>query len=208
MAGNNILSLLGLALRGGNLVAGEEPVEAAARARSVRILLLAQDAADNTRRRVQHFSQLGQCLWLSLPFTKAELGRAVGRAGVAVAAITDTGLAHAVVQRLADQDPDTYGDISLKLALKVRRAAERKAHPRQKDSQKDPGTARRRVSPPAGRSPAASQSRQTARAGTSASRGSPRPADKNRPKPRAKATPYAHSLPVKKGKGSFRKKEG
>lgn len=42
---NNILSLLGLALRGGNLAVGEEPVEAAARARDARLLLLASDAA-------------------------------------------------------------------------------------------------------------------------------------------------------------------
>ena len=34
---NNILPLLGLALRGGNLVLGEEPVEAAARARDARV---------------------------------------------------------------------------------------------------------------------------------------------------------------------------
>ena len=35
-----------------------------------------------------------------------------------------------------------------------------------------------------------------------------RPSKDNRPKQRAKTNPYAHSRPVKKGKGSFRKKEG
>ena len=35
----------------------------------------------------------------------------------------------------------------------------------------------------------------------------PRPSRANRPKPKAKADPYAHSRPVKKGKGSFRKKD-
>ena len=79
MDSHNILSLLGLALRGGRLVMGEEPVEAAARARDARILLLASDAADNTRRRVEHFAQAGQCLWLRVPFTKAELGGADGQ---------------------------------------------------------------------------------------------------------------------------------
>ena len=78
MDSNRILSLLGLALRGGNLAVGEEPVEAVARARDARVLLLASDAADNTRRRVEHFAEAGQCLWLRIPFTKAELGRAVG----------------------------------------------------------------------------------------------------------------------------------
>ena len=45
MDSHNILSLLGLALRGGRLVMGEEPVEAVARARDARVLLLASDAA-------------------------------------------------------------------------------------------------------------------------------------------------------------------
>ena len=51
MDSNGILSLLGLALRGNNLAVGEEPVEAVARARDARLLLLASDAAANTRRR-------------------------------------------------------------------------------------------------------------------------------------------------------------
>ena len=40
----NILSLLGLSLRGGRLAVGEEPVEAVARARDARVLLLAAAA--------------------------------------------------------------------------------------------------------------------------------------------------------------------
>ena len=50
MDSHKILSLLGLALRGNHLAVGEEPVEAAARAKDARLLLLASDAADNTRR--------------------------------------------------------------------------------------------------------------------------------------------------------------
>ena len=124
---HNILSLLGLALRGGRLVAGEEPVEGAARAKDARVLLLAADAADNTRRRCEHFAQAGNCLWLRLPFTKAELGRAVGRTSVAIVAVTDIGLANAVVHRLAELDPVKYDEAAAKLELKAKRAAERKA---------------------------------------------------------------------------------
>ena len=58
------LSLIGLCLRGRNLEVGEEPVEAVARARDARVLLLASDAADNTARRVRHFAEAGQCVWL------------------------------------------------------------------------------------------------------------------------------------------------
>ena len=80
---HNILSLLGLAMRGGRLAVGEEPVEAAARARDARVLLLAADAAEGTRRRCEHFAAHGDCLWLRVPFTKEELGRALGRTSVA-----------------------------------------------------------------------------------------------------------------------------
>ena len=53
------LSLIGLCLRGRNLEVGEEPVEAVARARDARVLLLASDAADHTARRVQHLAEAG-----------------------------------------------------------------------------------------------------------------------------------------------------
>ena len=47
-----VLSLIGLCLRGRNLEVGEEPVEAVSRARDARVILLASDAAENTARRV------------------------------------------------------------------------------------------------------------------------------------------------------------
>ena len=127
MNSNGILSLLGLALRGGNLAVGEEPVEAVARARDARVLLVASDAADNTYRRVKHFADAGQCIWLRIPFTKAELGQAVGRSAAAVVAVTDIGLANAVVRKLAQLDPVKYDEAASRLELKAKRAAERKA---------------------------------------------------------------------------------
>ena len=44
---HNILTLIGLCKRAGMLEVGEEPVEAAARAKDARVLLLAEDAADS-----------------------------------------------------------------------------------------------------------------------------------------------------------------
>lgn len=121
-----LLSTLGLCKRAGMLEAGEEPVESAARARDVRLLLLAQDAAENTARRAEHFAQMGQCILVSVPFTKEELGRAVGRESCALAGITDVGFACAVARRLADGDPQTYGDAAQRLEVKARRAAQRR----------------------------------------------------------------------------------
>ena len=121
-----LLSTLGLCKRAGMLEAGEEPVESAARARDVRLLLLAQDAAENTARRAEHFAQMGQCILVSVPFTKEELGRAVGRESCALAGITDVGFACAVARRLADGDPQTYGDAAQRLEVKAQRAAQRR----------------------------------------------------------------------------------
>ena len=73
---DNILHMIGLALRAGRLEVGEEPVGAACRARDCRLILVARDAADNSFRRVRHFADAGQCLWVSVPYTKEELGRA------------------------------------------------------------------------------------------------------------------------------------
>lgn len=213
---DKILSLLGLALRGGNLAVGEEPVEAVARARDARVLLLASDAADNTRRRTAHFAEAGQCLWLRIPFTKAELGRAVGRTSTAIVAVTDVGLASAVVRRLAELDPVRYDEAAAKLELKAKRAAERRAEQLAHEKNVRIGKRRPKKVPPAeppvpepprkdgpsGKGGASPQ-RSPAQKGSSAS-GKSRPSKENRPKPRAKPNPYAHSRPVKKGKGSFR----
>lgn len=126
---NNILSLLGLALRGGRLAVGEEPTALAARAGQARLLLAASDAAGNTLRRAEHLAGEGHCLWLVLPFTKAELGGALGRGSAALAALTDTGLAAALTERLALLDPERYGEIARRMELKRLRAKERQSAP-------------------------------------------------------------------------------
>ena len=204
-----ILSFLGLCLRGGNLAVGEEPVEAVARARDARVLLLASDAADNTRRRVQHFAEMGQCLWLRIPFTKAELGRAVGRSAAAIVAITDIGLANAVVHRLAELDPVHYDEAAAKLDLKAQRAAERRAEQKAHEKNVRTGKVKKKAAPveePPKDEPKQQPAERTAKKYPPRKGGS-RPSRDNRQKPRAKTNPYAHSRPVKKGKGSFRKKE-
>ena len=84
MANDPILHLLGLAKKAGRLEIGEEPVGALCRARHARLILLASDAAPNTRRRCAHFGQAGSVLWLELPFTKGELGLQLGRSSCAM----------------------------------------------------------------------------------------------------------------------------
>ena len=243
----NILPMLGLALRGNRLVVGEEPVEAVARARDARVLLLASDAADNTRRRCRHFAEAGQCLWLTIPYTKAELGQATGRSSVAIAALTDVGMAASFVHKLAALDPKKYAEAAERLDVKAKRAAERKSELQAHEKNLRQGKRKPRKEPPAQQAavsveqeksdfprkphpnrggqprrrddwkprdgePRPGKDAQRAPHGSRpSSQGSPRsksrPSKENRPKPRAKFNPYAHSLPVKKGKGSFRKQK-
>ena len=250
---DKLLNLIGLAKKAGKLEVGEEPVGAAARARHARLILIASDAADNTARRVRRFAEMGQCVWLRVPFTKRELGQATGRGSAAVAAVTDIGLAVAVVRRLAELDPEKYDEDLAKLELKAKRAAERKSEAARHEKNLRRGVKRPKKtdkeaesSPEAnadhrkatGRTPsggrrtdkAADRRPGSARAGSGrrkpgeqaekpypgnggaqrhpTRKSGSRPSKSNRPKPRGKANPYAHSRPVKKGKGSFRKKEG
>lgn len=151
MSGNNILSLLGLALRGGRLAVGEEPAALAAKTGQARLLLAASDAAGNTLRRMEHLAQEGHCLYLSLPFSKAELGGALGRGSAAIAALTDTGLAAAVTERLAALDPERYAEAAARMDLKRRRAKERQEAPRRNPPKRDP--------PPSGKNHRPSRSR-------------------------------------------------
>ena len=187
---------------------GEEPVDSVVRGRDARLLLLASDAADHTRRRCEHFAEAGQCLWLSVPYSKDELGRAVGRSSAAVLALTDTGLAAAVVRRLAAIDPARYDQAAARMELKVQRAAQRRAAPR------SPDQSPRRKEHHSGKAPSPPP-----RQRPETRRGEPAP-DPRRPAKRPSlrtggpsgkgrtAAPYLHSRPVKKGKGSFRKRDG
>ena len=107
---DKLLNLIGLAKKAGKLEVGEEPVGAAARSKHARLILIASDAADNTRRRALHFGEAGECICLEIPPTKEDLGRALGRTSCALLALTDIGFAEAVAKKLAESDEAHYGE--------------------------------------------------------------------------------------------------
>ena len=104
MTDNNTLNLLGLARRGGNLALGEEPVSDVCQLHKARVVFLARDAGDTTCRRGARMAESGNAPLVTLPWTKAEVGAALGRATCALLALTDQGLASAVISRLAQND--------------------------------------------------------------------------------------------------------
>ncbi len=141
-----ILSLVGLAKKAGRLEVGEEPVGAAARASQAKLIIVACDAAENTHRRAAHFADAGHVKSLSVPFTKAEMGAALGRATCAMAAFTDAGFAASLVKKLSDQDPERYGEAAAQLDAKaqkvLQRQREQKAHEKnQREGRRKPWAA-------------------------------------------------------------------
>ncbi|GAB7388258.1 YlxQ family RNA-binding protein [Bacillaceae bacterium] len=84
--------LLGLAMRAGKLVTGEEQVVKAVRAKRAKLVLLAEDAAANTRKKIED-----KCKFYEVPLlragNRAELGRAIGKRERVVIAVLDEGFA-------------------------------------------------------------------------------------------------------------------
>lgn len=115
---DKLLGLLGLALRGGNLALGEEPVAEACRQGRARLVLTASDAAENSARRAARWAQAGGTAVVKLSCTKAELGFRLGRNSCAVLALTDLGLAAAVAAGLAGED-ETFQPLARELAQKA-----------------------------------------------------------------------------------------
>ena len=126
------LNTLSLARKAGLAELGEEPVGAAARALTAHLILVAADASDHTWRRAKSFAAGTDQQCVRLPASKDEMGMAVGRQSLAIAAITDPALALSLVEGLGQ--PEKYKDAAAALTEKVRRRrqrqAEAKAHQR------------------------------------------------------------------------------
>ena len=128
------LNYVGLARKAGLVELGEEPVGAVARARKARLVIVAQDATDHTWRRAKSFVAGSEQICVKIPYTKDQLGQAVGRSELALAAFTDPALALAFLKALAQ--PDRYRaelESLEKLSARIRqRKKEADAHKRNK----------------------------------------------------------------------------
>ena len=128
------LNYLALARKAGRIELGEEPVGAAARAQHARLILVASDASDHSWRRAKSFVAGTQQQCVKVPFDKDQLGMAVGRTSLAMAAFTDPALALAFLKAL-DQ-PEAYRTAIENLDERTKRIrqrqAEEKAHQRNK----------------------------------------------------------------------------
>ena len=126
------LNYLALARKGGRAELGEEPVGAAARALHAHLIVVASDASDHTWRRAKAYAAGTDQQCVRLPFTKDEMGFAIGRTALAIAAVTDVAMALAMVNALGE--PEKHKAVIEVLTEKAeklkKRQAEAKAHQR------------------------------------------------------------------------------
>ena len=129
---DKVLNYLALARKAGLAELGEEPVGAATRALHGHLVVVASDASDHTWRRAKSFVAGTNQQCLRLPYTKNEMGMAIGRQELAIAAITDPGFALSMVEGLGQ--PEKHKEIlevlAQKKARKQQREKEAKAHKR------------------------------------------------------------------------------
>lgn len=205
---DKLLNLIGLAQKAGRLAVGEEPTGAAARARDARLILVAADAAENSVRRVRHFADAGQCLWCRIGADKDALGRAVGRSSCAMLAVMDIGFAEAIAKKLAEGD-ERFAETAEKLAVKARRAAERRREA--EAHEKNVRTGKKRPAKKTAEAGEAEPKRTEKRPTGAQSRGdTKKPSREERKRSAVKAAArarYADSRPVKRGKGSAKKEK-
>ena len=103
MIQNKILSLIGLATKAGKTVSGEFSTEKALKTGKAYLVLVSSEASENTKKKFQNM-----CTYYKVPIyfygDKQELGKMCGNDFRASLAITDGGLAKAVMEKLDSRD--------------------------------------------------------------------------------------------------------
>ena len=122
---DNLLSFLGLMKKASALVIGADNIYTATEFGKVKILVLAKDTAKNTVSAVQNTALNWELPLITLDFTKAEIGEALGQNECAAFGITDTGFALALCKKLGNTDYEAY--FSEKLEREKKRKAKKTA---------------------------------------------------------------------------------
>ena len=124
------LNYLALARKAGLAELGEEPVGGAARSGKAYVIVVAKDASDHTWRRAKAYAAGTTQQCIRLPYSKDEMGFAIGRESLAIAAITDCPMALALVQSLPEpgKNAEAVQVLTEKVQKMKKRQSEAKAH--------------------------------------------------------------------------------
>lgn len=99
MKNDSALSMLGLAAKAGKVASGEFMTENAVKSGGAALVIVAEDASENTKKKFRNM-----CEYYKVPVRihgiKEELGHFTGKQFRASLAITDKGLAQAVMKKM------------------------------------------------------------------------------------------------------------
>ena len=132
MATDTVLRMLGLARRAGKLAYGDELVREACFDHKTRCVFIAGDAGANAAKKAAFYADKANVPCVTLPHGKLELGSAIGKAGCAMCAVADIGMAAAAVNKLAEQDP-AYAEVAQQLSEKNAKIQSRRGVKKHKD---------------------------------------------------------------------------
>ena len=99
---DKVISLLGLAERAGKIASGEFAAEKAVKTGKARLIIVAEDASDNTKKKFQNM-----CDFYEVPIyfykDKDTLGHAMGKEFRASLAVLDAGFAKGIKKQIEDE---------------------------------------------------------------------------------------------------------
>lgn len=103
------LSALGMAMRAGKLITGEETVLRAIRAGKACLVLVAGDASDNTKKKFRDKCASYE-VTIAEAYDRVLIGRAIGKEARVLIAVTDQGFAKMIKNQLSDLAEVEYID--------------------------------------------------------------------------------------------------
>ncbi|BBH20830.1 50S ribosomal protein L7ae [Paenibacillus baekrokdamisoli] len=109
MTKHKALSLLGLAMRAGKLVTGDETVLKAVQQGKAKLVIAASDASDNTKKKFRD-----KCATYNVKlveaFDRVTIGDAIGKSERVLLAVTDLGFSKSIIQSLSQPTEVEYID--------------------------------------------------------------------------------------------------
>ena len=102
---DKVISLLGLAERAGKIASGEFAAEKAVKTGKARLIIVAEDASDNTKKKMKNMTAFYETP-LYVYVSKDDLGHCIGKEYRSMVAVLQPGFAKSVMKQL-DNRPTT-----------------------------------------------------------------------------------------------------
>lgn len=106
MKNNRILSMIGLAARAGKIVSGEFCTERSVKSGRARMVFVAEDASENTKKKFRNMCSFYQ-VPVYFPADRECLGRSIGKGFRASLAVEDENFAKAILKALQEVNGTT-----------------------------------------------------------------------------------------------------